>query len=205
MKASQHAAKKLWTAVVRMKLLEARSKIYDQFHRSSAGPAHFFLPKNADKYAAYYTSMNLIQDTGEAIMTHMNADFSHDPMRAYIEFWGVMPAIYIQQDAIAQIHQAVVENSLFNPETSFWITLRDMRNLCAGHPANRTHNVPAPQRTFIGRSFGNYASIKYEVWDAGTGETTCRIFNLRQMIDDYDVEAAIVLETVLSSMKSKWP
>src|SRR3546814_761629 len=128
--------------------------------------------------------MFLIQDTGEAIWTHMRSDFSPDPMRAYLEFWGVMQAIDIQQDSIFQIHNAVVGRTPKIPDGSSWSKLRETRHICAGHPANRTHRVPAPQRTFMGRSFGNYEHIQYELWDANTGKTIFPVFNLRQMIND---------------------
>ena len=186
-------------------VLDVRSAIYDQFHGSSAGPAHFFRPENKDAYAAYYTSMYLIQDTGEAIWTHMKSDFSSDPMRAYLEFWGVMQAIYIQQGAIVQLHRAVVGNNPTIQANSAWSQLRDLRNRCAGHPANRTHGVLASQRTFMGRSFGNYDCIRYEMWDASTGQRSHPTFNLRQMIGDYDGEATTILKAVLSNMESRWP
>ena len=57
----------------------------------------------------------------------------------------------------------------------------------------------------MGRSFGNYDAIRYELWDASTGQTTHPVFNLRQMINNYDVEASAALNAVLSCMKSKWP
>ena len=186
-------------------LLKVRSAIYDQFHGSSAGPKHFFRAENQDAYAAYYTSMYLIQDTGEAVWTHMKSDFSPDPMRAYLEFWGVMQAILIQQDATVQLHRAVVGNAPTIRPRSAWLQLREMRHRCAGHPANRKRGVPAPQRTFMGRSFGNYDCIQYEMWDANTGQTTHPYFNLRRMIGDYDVEASAILGAVLSNMKSRWP
>jgi hypothetical protein len=188
-----------------MQLLNVRTAIYDQFHGSSAGSAFFFRPENADAYAAYYTSMYLIQDTGEALLTHMAGDFSPDPMQAYLEFWGVMQAIDIQQDAIFQVHKAVIGSTPKIRSGSAWKQLRDIRHLCAGHPANRTHGVPAPQRTFMGRSFGNYDRIQYELWDACTGQTTHSSFNLRQMINRYDVEASVALDGVLLAMKAKWP
>jgi hypothetical protein len=188
-----------------MQLLKVRTALYDQFHGSSAGPAFFFRPENADVYAAYYTSMYLLQDTGEALLTHMAMGFSPDPMQAYLEFWGVMQAIDIQQDAIFQVHEAVVGSTPKIRSGSAWKQLRDTRHLCAGHPAKRTHGVPAPQRTFMSRSFGNYDRIQYELWDASTGATTHPSFNLRQMINRYDAEASVVLDGVLSAMKAKWP
>lgn len=188
-----------------MKLLSVRIAIYDQFHSSSVGPVFFFRPENADAYAAYYTSMYLIQDTGEALITHMTKGFSPDPMQAYLEFWGVMQAIDIQQDAMFQLHKAVIGSFPEIKSQSAWAKLRNTRHLCAGHPANRTHGVPAPQRTFMGRSIGNYDHIRYELWDASTGEITHPSFNLRQMINCYDAEASTVLGSVLSTMKTKWP
>src|SRR6266849_5882601 len=120
-----------------MKLLKVCTAIYDRFHRSSAGTAFFFRPQNADAYAAYYTSMYLIQDTGEAVLTHMAKDFSADPMQAYLEFWGVMQAINIQQDSILQVQEAVVGSARKIRSGTAWQRLRDVRHLCAGHPANR--------------------------------------------------------------------
>jgi hypothetical protein len=130
----------------------------------------------------------------------MREGFSRDPMRAYIEFWGVMQAIVIQQDATYQLHTAVVgvppHDSQIGPA---WRDLREKRRLCAGHPAHRTHRVPA--RTFMGRGFGNYDRIWFELWDAHTEEITHPVFNLRTMILDYDGEASRILNNALSRMR----
>ena len=56
----------------------------------------------------------------------------------------------------------------------------------------------------MGRSFGNYDRIMYELWDA-SGVITHPVFNLRQMIQDYDGEAAQALQNVLAAMKARWP
>jgi hypothetical protein len=188
-----------------MQLLKVHTAIYDQFHGSSAGPAFFFQPANADAYAAYYTSMYLVQDTGEAIAWHIAKGFSADPKHAYLEFWGVMQGIEIQQDAIFQLHWVVTGCALKVPSGSAWERIRATRHLCAGHPAKRMHGVSAPQRTFMSRSFGSYDRIQYELWDASTGRTTNPVIDLRKMINCYDTEASAVLNDVLSAMKSKWP
>jgi hypothetical protein len=186
-------------------ILSGRAVIYDQFHSSSAGPAYFFKPENSDAYAAYYTSMYLIQDTAEAVATHVAEGFSTNAMHAYLEFWGVMQAVDIQQDAICQLHQAIVGSKSQVGKTSAWWKLRDMRHLCAGHPAHRAHGLPAPQRAFMGRNFGSYAQINYELWDAHTGKRTHPTFDLRQMINAYDAEAGALLGIVFTTMKTNWP
>ncbi len=88
---------------------------------------------------------------------------------------------------------------------SAWHDLRETRHACAGHPANRSRRLPAPQRTFMGRDFGNYDSVMYELYDANTGQITHPRFNLKRMIDLYSVEAEAALRNVLSVMKARWP
>jgi hypothetical protein len=165
----------------------------------------FFCEQRGDAYAAYYTSMYLLQDTGEAIWTHMKSDFSKDPMQAYIEFWGVMQAIFIQQDAICELHLAVVETKLDTNRLQYWNEIRDKRNLCSGHPSKQSHGRPAPQRAFMGRGFGKYGGIKYEVWDAHTRTRTHPRFNLRALIGAYEAEAEKILLDILTIAKQRWP
>lgn len=187
-------------------ILAVRSKIYDQFHGSTAGPAHFFENEHAEAYAAYYTSMYLIQDTGEAVWSHMRRGFSPDPMLAYVEFWGVMQAIFIQQDAISELYKAVIGTHLKITKSSDWSKIRDVRNQCAGHPAKRTFGVPATQRTFMGRHFGDYSQIRFELWEArAPQQTTHPTFNLSAMIEAYDAEGAQTLNIVLCELAKNWP
>ena len=186
-------------------ILTIRATIYDQFHSSNAGSAHFFNPENADNYAAYYTAMYIIKNTGEAISAHMTTGFSDEPMRAYVEFWGVMQAIVMQQDAIRELHKAVTGTPPQVNRLPAWRAIRDKRDLCVGHPANRSHGVPAPQRTFMGMNFGDYRRVQYELWDANTGQTTHPMFDLQKLINRYDDEAAQILQCVLESMATRWP
>ncbi|NJO54745.1 MAG: hypothetical protein HC829_07815 [Bacteroidales bacterium] len=116
------------------KILDLRQEIYQQFHGSRAGPDFFFLSENKNEYAAYYTAMYLIQDTGEAVWWHMGQGFSSEPMHAYIEFWGVLQAICIQQDAIDELHKAVIGSRPGRVEDCAWKKIRDLRIRCAGHP-----------------------------------------------------------------------
>jgi len=184
------------------KIQELRTRIYDQFQNSTAGWNHFFLEENRDVYAAYYTSMYLVQDTAEALYAHMAQGFSSNPMTAYIEFWGVMQATFIQQDAISELHLAIVGSKLVVGKSTPWQQLREARNLCAGHPANKANGA---QRTFMGRSFGNYKAIKYEMYDVKMRTTSHPSFNLSAIIEAYDTQAGAILENVLIAMKTRWP
>ena len=180
-------------------VLNGRSAISSQF-QNSAGCSKL----QGDQYAAYSTSMALIQDTGEAVEAHLGADFSSEPMRAYLEFWGVMQALFIQQDAIHELHLVIAGARPILPPGSAWATLREVSETCGGHPANGCRAGSVAQRTFMGRSFGKYERITYELWEAG-GRVRHPTFNLRRMIHDYDNEAGQILHNVLVTMRLRWP
>lgn len=192
-------------------LLILRDQIHDYFEGNEDCQAFFRGPDKKDTYAAYYTSKYLIQDTCEAMMAHRHAGFSSSHSIAYLEFWGIMQAIIVQQDAIRELHKAIIGTYPKPNYQSSWHELRKLRNVCAGHPANldRDAGKKAPsKRTFMGRGFGNYDSITYEVWDASTPSLKWPDHpkvELGKMIDSYAAEATELLQEILNKMKCKWP
>ena len=117
-------------------VLNGRSAISSQF-QNSAGCSKL----QGDQYAAYATSMSLIQDTGEAVEAHLGVDFASDPMRAYLEFWGVMQAIFIQQDAIHELHLVIAGARPILPPGSAWASLREVER-----PVRAMRRAAARQR-----------------------------------------------------------
>jgi hypothetical protein len=74
-----------------------------------------------------------------------------------------------------------------------------------GTRRSATVGFPATQRTFMGRNFGSYQRIEYELWDAGIQQPSHPSFNLETMIKAYDAEAVQLLNVVLNTMVAKWP
>jgi len=184
-----------------MKVLTVRSELneYWQAHPEAATSAIF---SDDDQFAAFDTSKYLIQDSGEAVWSHMVKGFSSDSMSAYLEFWGVMQALIIQQDAICEIHKSLVGSTPSIPTISAWFDLRNLRNRLAGHPASKSVKGGV-LRSFMGRDFGDYEEISYEQYDSSTKASTWPGFNLRQMINDYDAQAAALLASALAELKRK--
>jgi hypothetical protein len=190
-------------------VLDARTRIYDWFQSSSSMQSHFSQTAQQDAYAAYYTSMYLIQDTAESVSSICSAGFSSDPLRAYIELWGTLQALIIQQDAINELNEAVTGQQSRQPSGA-WQEIRTLRNEIAGHPVAQGNKSP-PKRSFLGRPFGNLDQIAYEQYQSGSKpngtvqDTQHRSINLRALIDRYDNEAATVLDSVFAHMKKEWP
>jgi hypothetical protein len=187
-----------------MKQVQSIRNSISEYWHGHGFPVSPLFGTNEDAFAAYYTSMYLIQDTSESVSIHMANDFSTDPFKAYIEFWGVMQALVIQQDAICEIHDAVLGRQPAVQKPSPWFELRDLRNRCAGHPANKASSG-STVRSFMGRNFGDYDKLTYEQYDAGSKTTTHPKVKLRKLIHDYDAQAGAILADVFAEMKRKCP
>src|SRR6266850_2533709 len=149
---------------------DRRTEIYEYFHASASCQKYFADRVHEEVHVAYYNSMHLLQDSTEGLWQHREQGFSTDPLIAYIEFWGVMQAAIIQQDSIAEIHEVMVGKPLDARAANLvsWVKVRELRNICAGHPAKKDRPKAVPlTRTFMGRAFGDYNAIRYEQWQAG--------------------------------------
>ncbi len=190
-----------------LQVAQRRSEVYDFFHGSAACQQFFFAPERDERYVAYYNSMYLLQDATESLMAHRARGFSaNEPLLSYLEFWGVLQAVIIQQDSIAELWEVMVEQP-FNAKKlglRAWPEVRELRNVCAGHPAKKDRPSREPMvRSFMGRAFGNYDSIVYERWQQGSG-TTHPTVNLGVLLDTYASEAEAQLCVILNSMRCRW-
>ena len=184
-------------------VLKVCNEITDYWYRLSPTGNRF---ASDDKFATFYTSKFLIQDTSGAVSSHMQTGFSisTNSMAAYIEFWGVMQALIIQQDAICELHGAVCGIAPILAKPSAWFDLRELRNRCAGHPAKKSVKG-STLRSFMVRTSICYERMMYEQYDSATESSTHPTVDLRAMINSYDTQAGGVLSAVLSEMKRKWP
>lgn len=191
-------------------ILNQREKIYNLFHNSNRCDKYFYDNINEDKYATYYTAMYLIQDSTESLYTHRENGFREE-LTSYIEFWGVLQTIIIQQDAITNLYKVLTETDLDIPQGTSWMKIRNIRNLYSGHPINKGENKKDENRTkniersFIGRGAISYDKMMIEVWNKKKAETEFRCIELGKTIDDYANEASQHLQKIVDSFSINWP
>jgi len=115
-----------------------------------------------------------------------------------------MRAIFIQQDAIAELYRAITDCPLETTRLKKWHEIRELRNICAGHPAKKDRPKGSPlTRTFMGRNFGNYESLSYEKWQSPDSVTNQEV-ELKKLINEYENEATDVLKLIHKHMKRQW-
>ena len=158
------------------RVLAGREEIYDFFDSSKSCQEYFVHAGHEDDFAAYYTSMVLLQDTAEAILAHRAKDFPDVPLQAYIEFWGVMQTVFIQKDALGGLYRVLCGEKLEPGGFPFWGEIRDKGNDLAGRPPKkdrpRKHGV---RRSFFGAHAIKYSGVRYDQYTE-SGPTVRRIF-----------------------------
>lgn len=177
-----------------------RLEIYDYFHSSEECQRFFYTPNNSDKFAQYYTSMLLLQDSVDGVLTHMNQGFNGNSSLAYIELCGVMQALIIQQDAISTLHNIVIGEVIQAPGGSKWKVLRRLRNQSTGHPGNQGERF----RSFFGRCNFSYGALEYERKDRREEHPERVCVNFSALIGEYAEEAVEYLSEVLAVMRERW-
>ena len=186
------------------KIEQLREKIYDHFHGSTSCANYFFDGSHSDEYATYYTTMYLLQDSIEGLSEHRNKGFNTNELLAYIEIWGVLQAVIIQQDSIKTLYEVLTQNKISIPQNSNWKEIRTFRNLCGGHPVDKGRPGKR-ERAFMGRGFGTYDNLLIEVWNEAKGKTEFREIDLGKLIDEYAAEAVKYLQDIITILPTKWP
>lgn len=158
-----------------------------------------------DQYQAFCASKDWLQDTSEAINFHYSNGFSTSPLGAYLEFWGVLQACIVQQDAINEMNYALTGNpKLFIKDNSMpdnWAKLRRLRNLAVGHPNRQQTRGEPLRRSVTGRELKSYSSIKLAVYTNEKSEFDD--INLEALIRNYDREAAAILSPCVKLLEDQ--
>ena len=80
------------------------------------------------------SSLDVIGDTEEALLWYQAKGSFENDGEAYIAVYGVLQALYLQQDAVIHLSQALGAEQPKNPTLN---RIRAIRNDTVGHPTNR--------------------------------------------------------------------
>ena len=188
-------------------LLTVREEFYN-FWQSQATvwekQLHCGFP-SANQFKAFAVAKDWLQDTAEALLVHRRRGFDADPYQGYIELYGVLQAVFIQQDALAEMHFAIKGKTVpferIGAVNS--MKLRDLRNKLVGHPTRKDRGTQGKLfRSVIPRQTMSYAAIQYGLdEDRKHSHPTIK---LGELLDAYDKEAAATLRSLLDLLKSRF-
>jgi len=175
------------------KVLAAREKIYNHIQNSSV--CHWSDSATHDQYVTYCVAKDTIQDTAETLLVHRRNGFAADICERYVEYYGVLQAVYMQQEAICALYRLFIGTNLEVAASPCWQQVRNLRNETAGHPVGR--------KRFLNRNAIGYDRVNYLWWPEGSRYPKSEDVALAALIDGYTTEAASILERLHLTIESE--
>jgi len=158
-----------------------------------------------DDWNILCTSMDTIGDTTLAIDYFKETGIGQDEGEKYLRLYGLLQAIYLQQDTIKFLFQTIKKcfdekNELKDwrdYQLDSWDELRDYRNLSIGHPIeNKTFERGKPKRVFISRITISSDAFQLMICDVETGNHQFQDVQLKDLIQSYLLEVKTILQDV---------
>lgn len=98
------------------------------------------LIQNKKNWNQICSSIDVLEDTTYAISSYINDSFPNDDGLKYIYVYGILQALFLQQDSLKHLTCALLSrNEKDYPENEEFEKIRNIRNEAIGHPTNR-HN-----------------------------------------------------------------
>lgn len=173
------------------RVLLARERIYDHIQDFSA--CHWFDRATHGDWIVYCVAKDTIQDTAETLLTHRGKGFSTDVYARYFEYYGILQAAYLQQDAVFALYRLFFKKAPDVTGAHNWNRLRDLRNDTAGHPVGR--------RRFLNRHAIGYDNVSYSWWNEGDRHPRSEDVPLGTPLDGFADEAASLLEDIHAELE----
>jgi hypothetical protein len=82
-----------------------------------------------------WAAMDIIEDVDSALDAYIEADFPADMGERYLRIYGVMQALFLQQDALADLIRAIHPKKAII-KSDVLKDIREARNASVGHPTN---------------------------------------------------------------------
>ena len=105
-----------------------------------------------DQYQAFCIAKDQIQDTAEAMLCHRRRGFSPDPFAGYVEFWGVVQAVVLQQEAIREMEFAATGTRPTGSSGVDGNAARKIQNMLAGRSGWKTRETEGERRRGASRT-----------------------------------------------------
>ena len=176
------------------KIISVRKKIYDHVFDSEVN-CQWSSTATYKDYETFCIAKDTIQDTAEALLTHREKGFVTGVCRRlkYIEYYGVLQAIFMQQDSIQALQCILGKGGKLNlSDYPNWEKIRKMRNITVGHPVE---NMKRLNRNQI-----SYNDVSYTTMKQDEPVESVHI-DLAELIDAYENEASQILSSILINMQ----
>ncbi len=161
--------------------------------------------KNPDDWNAVCVALDSIGDTTYALRAYEVGGLGRGDADKYLRLYGMLQAVYLQQDAISYVYRLFVDDVIRHKDDSLWKRLREVRHLVTGHPVeNRDRQTGETKRTFLTRVSIHDDGFDLIVWNRLRSDDDFLSINLKELYEGFKEEAITHLEHVAARQVDRW-
>ncbi|MBI5559709.1 MAG: hypothetical protein HY883_00330 [Deltaproteobacteria bacterium] len=175
------------------RIADLERKIRDYVNRVDLSKKY---SENPDEWNTLCVAMDTMGDSCLALEYYESSGVGKDDGEKYLKLYGMLQAIFLQQDSIRQIHRILVGNDLHLDSGSAWMKTRDLRNLTVGHPIEKKNKGGKVSRCFISRVSISSRGFDLIIWDKDERETRHDNVDFASLYNEYKLEATGILNNI---------
>lgn len=158
----------------------------------------FNLLKNHKLWNQLCSSLDVIGDSDLAISAYINSEFGTDDEEKYLRLYGVLQALFLQQDAVTNLCESLglPNNLTSHPKLK---EIRDIRNDSIGHPTKRGNYK---SYHFISRATITKSGFQL-ISDYGNNKTTFKDISVIDLIEEQRKYLSEILKKVINVLKAE--
>lgn len=158
------------------------------------------LMHNGDLWPQLCSSMDVIEDCESAVSAFCAGDLSSDKGGQYLAAYGVLQALYLQQDAVFNLCESlgIQKTATDYPKL---VEIRDIRNASVGHPTKRERPKPTSYH-FISQATLSPRGFELWSWDKN-GNRASRWVSLPDLAADQRMLIAEILTQVIADLEKE--
>ena len=155
---------------------------------------------NRKKWIGITASIDVLEDSSWAVEYYVENDYPSDMKGKYLYTYGLLQALFVQQDAAENIYKVFFDEKIkWKEEYSKAYVVREMRNDVTGHPLNRDNHF----FIYLVQMYMKKESISYLKEDVNLNRRNSVKVNLMESIEDSAKCINHVLERVLEKLDSE--
>lgn len=162
---------------------------------------HYELRQNKALFSQLCSSLDVIEDTEEAITAYVAKEFGESISAHYLAVYGLLQAIYVQQDAVISLCEALGIKEKINNYPKLK-EIREIRNDTIGHPTKRDQRKPVSYH-HISRITLDQSGFKLISYFADGSPVQIRDIDISGLIIEQRKFISTILATLINNLDAE--
>ncbi|KKP37306.1 hypothetical protein A2483_00030 [Candidatus Peregrinibacteria bacterium RIFOXYC2_FULL_33_13] len=151
-------------------------------------------------------SMDTFQDTALALRYYETINLHWKKVgKNILIFYGILQAIFLQQDAVKNLHKIFLNEKLEIHKMPNLNKIRNFRNKFTGHPLECKQDKTIYRSIIAPMTLSNHKNIILGSWDDTNKKAGYETIDFKEIYKEYKQETKSILKKIIETMKKNWP